>query len=206
MIDLDLLLAWGGAYKKARAGEIIFQEGQSCIFYYQLLSGNIKWVNINNEGKECVHAIAGPGEPVGELPLFDNQPYAANAIAESECLLIRLNKISFMQLLKENVDLHFAFTKMLSKRIRYSFSLLNSYFTHHPHDRVATLINSLKKENRNIDHNTGQLMLTRKQIADMTGLRIETVIRTIRSMHEKGDLTICKGKVFCENMIQLIQL
>ena len=41
-----------------------------------------------------------------------------------------------------------------------------------------------------------QLKLTRQQIADMTGLRVETVIRAMRNMHEKGELTIEKGKVF----------
>jgi CRP/FNR family cyclic AMP-dependent transcriptional regulator len=31
----------------------------------------------------------------------------------------------------------------------------------------------------------------------MTGLRVETVIRSIRLMHEKGKLLIEKGKVYC---------
>ncbi|MCG7859309.1 hypothetical protein MD537_20195 [Flavihumibacter sediminis] len=30
----------------------------------------------------------------------------------------------------------------------------------------------------------------------MTGLRVETVIRTIRTLHERGRLTIQRGKVF----------
>ncbi len=36
--------------------------------------------------------------------------------------------------------------------------------------------------------------LTRQQIANMTGLRVETVIRTIRSLHDTGQLTIERGK------------
>ena len=39
--------------------------------------------------------------------------------------------------------------------------------------------------------------LTRQQIADMTGLRVETVIRTIKNLEHKGDLVIDKGKVYC---------
>jgi CRP-like cAMP-binding protein len=39
--------------------------------------------------------------------------------------------------------------------------------------------------------------LTRQQIADMTGLRVETVIRSIRHMQDKGALVIDKGKVYC---------
>ena len=38
--------------------------------------------------------------------------------------------------------------------------------------------------------------LTRQQIANMTGLRVETVIRTIRAMQDKGLVTIERGKIF----------
>ena len=68
MIDIDVLLAWGAAYKKLSAGEIIFREGQACSFYHQVVSGKVKWLNIDDEGKECIHAIAGPGESFGEFP------------------------------------------------------------------------------------------------------------------------------------------
>ena len=37
---------------------------------------------------------------------------------------------------------------------------------------------------------------TRQQIANMTGLRVETVIRTIRHLNEIGSLDIVNGKVF----------
>jgi len=36
MINTDLLIAWGAAYKKVQAGEIIFSEGNEAQFYHQL--------------------------------------------------------------------------------------------------------------------------------------------------------------------------
>jgi len=39
-------------------------------------------------------------------------------------------------------------------------------------------------------------MLTRQQIADMTALRVETVIRIMRIMHDKEEIRIEKGKVY----------
>ena len=38
MIDVDILLALGAAYKKVAAGEIIFREGAVASFYQQLVS------------------------------------------------------------------------------------------------------------------------------------------------------------------------
>ena len=49
-----------------------------------------------------------------------------------------------------------------------------------------------------------QIKLTRQQIADMTGLRVETVIRVMRQLHEKGVIQIQKGKVYFSNMTEVI--
>ncbi|MCX6300434.1 MAG: Crp/Fnr family transcriptional regulator [Bacteroidetes bacterium] len=197
MINTDLLLAWGAVYKKINTGEVIFKEATQCHFYTQLVSGRVKWVNIDDEGKEFIQTIIEPGECFGEIPLFDEGTYAATALAEEESVIIRLHKASFIQLIKENPEIHFAFTKLLAKRVRFKFLLLKTIALHAPEARIATLINYLKSENKNFCPKCNQLKLTRQQIADMTGLRVETVIRTIRSMHNKGSLIIEKGKVFC---------
>jgi CRP-like cAMP-binding protein len=42
-----------------------------------------------------------------------------------------------------------------------------------------------------------KIELTRQQIADMTGLRVETVIRSIRELERNGHLKIERGKVYC---------
>jgi len=197
MINIDTLLAWGAAYKKVTAGEVLFQEGNQCTFYTQLVSGSIRWVNIDDEGKEFIQTIIEPGECFGEMPLFDDGPYAATAIADQDSVVLRLLKPTFLQLLKENFDIHFSFSKLLAKRVRFKFLILKSIAYHAPEARISALINYLKKENKNFCPKCNQLQLTRQQIADMTGLRVETVIRAMRQMHEKGELVIDKGKVYC---------
>jgi CRP/FNR family transcriptional regulator, cyclic AMP receptor protein len=197
MIDMDLLLAWGGAYKKIPRGTTIFTEGTTCCFYYQLVSGQVQWLNINDEGKEFIQLIINPGECFGELPLFDNNPYAATAVADEDSVIIRLHKPVFTRLLHENPEIHFKFTRLLAERIRFKFMLLESLACQDPGFRIARLLGYLKKENKNFCPDCHQLKLTRQQIANMTGLRVETVIRSMRQMHEKGELLITKGKVYC---------
>lgn len=204
MININLLLAWGATYKKVSAGETIFSEGQSCIYYYQLVSGSIRWISIDSDGRECIHGIIEQGESFGEFPLFDDAPYAASAIAEEDSVLIKLYKPTFLELLKENPDILFNFTRLLTKRLRFKYSLFKSYASHNPQIRIVNLINYLKSENKNFCPECDQLKLTRQQIADMTGLRVETVIRTMRQMHERGEIVINRGKVYCKDMIEVI--
>lgn len=197
MIDIDTLLAWGAAYKKLDAGDIIFMEGSEASFYYQLVRGKVKWVNIDDNGREFLQSLIEAGESFGELPLFDDQPYAATAIACEESVVIRLHKSTFLKMLQENQDIHFSFTRLITQRLRFKFYIIKEIAYHDPENSISRLLQYLKSAQKNICPECNQVKLTRQQIADMTGLRVETVIRTIRNLHEKGLLTINRGKVYC---------
>ncbi len=196
MIDINTLLAWGAAYKKIAAGEIIFQEGTPSSFYYQLVTGKVRWVNINEEGNEFIQTIIEPDECFGEFPLFDDEPFAASAIADEASVIIRLHRSSFYQLLKENPELHFKFSRLLTQRLRFKFLILKELAKHNPENSISTLLNYFKQTQKNICTKCNRLKLTRQQIADMTGLRVETVIRTMKTMQSKGEIQISKGKVY----------
>jgi CRP-like cAMP-binding protein len=196
MIDVDLLLAYGATYKRVPKGNIIFSVGDNCSFYYQLLTGRVNWLNINDNRNEFIQMLIDPGECFGELSLFDNEPYGESAIADEDSVVIRLYKPVFNQLIRENVAIHFNLTNYCPTDT-FRFMLLHSFACHDPVERIKTLLNYFKKENKNFCIESRQLKLTRQQIADMTGLRVETVIRAMRHMHEAGAVLIENGKVFC---------
>jgi len=197
MIDIDTLLAWGAVYKKLEPEEFIFREGGECPFYYQLVSGSVRWSNINDDGREFIQYMIEPGDSFGEMPLFDGLPYAASAIADKDSIVIRLHKTSFAKIIKENPDMYLRFLNLFSERLRFKFLLLKELSCFGPEHRISTLFSYFKKSNRNINKRHNKLELTRQQIADMTGLRVETVIRSIRHMNDTGELTIERGKVYC---------
>jgi CRP/FNR family transcriptional regulator, cyclic AMP receptor protein len=196
-ISEDILLSWGAVYKKVNKGDVIFLEGTQASFYHQLVDGKVKWVNINEEGREFIQIMIEEGESFGEFPLFDDGPYAASAVAEEDSLILRLHKSHFLQLLKSNFEVHFSFNRLLVERLRFKFLTLKEIAYNNPEQRVSTILNYYKHNKAPMV--TGRLCklpFTRQQIADMTGLRVETVIRTIRNLHDRGALTIQRGKVY----------
>ncbi|MEP6746192.1 MAG: Crp/Fnr family transcriptional regulator [Bacteroidota bacterium] len=197
MIDIDTLLAWGATFKKVSANETIFHEGTEGHFYYQLVSGAVHWININDNGSEFIQDIVGAGESFGEFHLFDESRYAASAIATKDSVIIRLNKKTFLNMLKEHPEIHFAFSKLFTERLRFKFLLLKELSCFGPEHRISTLLAYFKTVKKNICDECHQIKITRQQIADMTGLRVETVIRSIKKLQEKGELVITKGKVYC---------
>lgn len=197
MIDIDELLALGAAYKQLKAGEFIFREGSSASFYHQLVSGTVRWSNFDDAGREFIHNLVTEGECFGELPLFDGEVYAANAIADEDCIVLRLHVSVFRQLLREKPDLHFAFSKLVAQRLRFKFMFSKELSTHNPESSILTLLAHLKATRKHVCGSCSRINLTRQQIANMTGLRVETVIRTMRSLQSQGLLQIEKGKVYC---------
>lgn len=196
MIDIDILLTWGATYKKLAPEEILFKEGTACNFYYQVVSGQMRWVNINEDGKEYLQTLTEPGECIGELPLFDGGFFAATAIANKETHVLRLHQSVFQQLLISQPDIHFSFSRLLTQRLRFKFFLLKEVASHNPENIITALLKYLKEKGDHVCPVCNQLKLTRKQIAEMTGLRVETVIRVMRHLNEKGFLQIQKGKVY----------
>ncbi|MBX2906135.1 MAG: Crp/Fnr family transcriptional regulator [Taibaiella sp.] len=204
MIDIDLLLTLGATYKKVSQGEIIFMEGSRCNFYHQLVCGKIRWNNINDEGKEYLQSMVEPGESFGELPLFDEGPYVASATAEEDSVIIKLHISTFHQLLAEYPEILMSFSKLLAQRLKFKFFMLKDLLCKEPEERISSLLTYLRQTKHNICAECGKVKLTRQQIANMTCLRVETVIRAMRNMNDRGDISIRKGKVYCGNMTPVI--
>ncbi|HRH57882.1 MAG TPA: Crp/Fnr family transcriptional regulator [Chitinophagales bacterium] len=196
MIDEDILLARGAVYRRIKKNEFIFHEGGKCSFYFQLVQGKVSWLNFDDEGKIFIQSIVEPGECFGELPLFDGEPYAASALAETDIVILQLPKSTFQLLLKEDAEILLSFSKLLAQRIRYKFLLLKEIACHNPEQRIITLMNYLREKNLNANQSSFRINLTRQQLAGMTGLRVETVIRVIKKLSKSGKLCIEKGKVF----------
>ena len=196
MINIDTLLSQGGAYKKVSAGEMIFQEGDHSFYYHQLVEGKISLCNFNDDGREILQELVSPGECFGEFPLFDQEGYACTAIALTDCTIMRLAAHSFSKLLEEMPNISMAFNRILAQKLRFKLFLFRGLSTHSPEHIVEELFKYLHKNTDKVCGDCNKLLLTRQQIANLTGMRVETVIRATKILENKGKLSIDKGKVF----------
>jgi CRP/FNR family transcriptional regulator, cyclic AMP receptor protein len=160
------------------------------------VEGQVRWDNLNPDGKEFIQSIIEPGDSFGDIPLFDDQPYAANAVANQDSVILCLPKPSFRQLLAENPAVHLCISRNLAKQLRLKFLLLKTIALENPEIIIRTVLQQEKCKQTPNGHRHFPVNLTRQQIANMTGLRVETVIRTIRHMSDTGQLEINHGKVF----------
>jgi CRP-like cAMP-binding protein len=195
-IDENTLLAWGATYDRVRKGEFIFREGSLCRYFHQLTEGSVRWINIDERGRECLQSLIVPGESFGEIPLFDDGPYVASAIANEASIIIRLPKDRFLEMLHSYPNVHAAIDRKMSEHLRFKFIILKTLAHQSPEVRIRQLFDFMKTEQKYICPRYHYIMLTRQQIADLSGLRVETVIRAIRRMHDKGQLLVENRKIY----------
>lgn len=196
MIDERLLLQYGAIEITLEKGQHLFHEKERATSYFQVKSGKIKMFNLNSEGKLFTQGMFGAGESFGEPPLFDDSAYPACTVAEENSCLFKLSKARFIRLLKENPDIHFAFTRMLATRLMYKSMILKEISGHNPEHRILSLIDYMKKEKGVPSDQKYEVTLTRQQIADFTGLRVETVIRSVKTLEKEGSLKLIGHKVY----------
>lgn len=191
MVDLTLLVKYGAVKKKLIPGQVLFRENETAFFYYQIVEGKIKMNNYNDDGAELIQGIFEGSKSFGEPPLFGNFKYPANAVALTKTEIIALEKTLFFKMLKKNYNLSLYFLAVLSKRIRYKAILSKEVKGFDAPHKIETLLNLLKTQKT-----VEEIKATRQTIASLTGLRVETVIKTIKNLEKLGKLKIKNRKIF----------
>ncbi len=197
MIAETLLESYGAKKLRMGKGTMIFSEGDSPNYYYQIRSGEVKMNNYNEEGKEFIQNIFSVGQSFGEPPLFVDSPYPANAMALTEVELLVLRKEDFIELLGKEPTVALSIIQGLSRRLLYKAVMAPEISSQGPGRKLLTLLNFQKKSHAGVSEPCSfKVPLTRQQMADLTGLRVETVIRAIKQLEKDGVLKIERGKVF----------
>ena len=179
--------------KKHEKNSLIINEGSTSLYFYYLLEGELSVYNLTPEGKEFLQHKVRENNFFGEPAVLLEKPFPGTVEVTSEfAKILRIKRENFLQYLKNNPDWYLEFTKSIAeKSIIKSNSLKNIVFLN-PEDRIIKQLNDYKegKDEKII------IELTRKELSNMTGLRIETIIRTIKKMEKDGKLQIINGKVF----------
>ncbi len=194
-IDLDLLFSWGAITKKYNKNEVIFSEEEDAHFYYQIIEGSIKMFTTNDEGKELTQGVFSNGESFGEPPLFINKPYPSKAITVNNCILVKLSKDKFLKIIEEYPLIQRSFLNLMASKIlrktRNTIDIINQK----PEFRIIAFLNNFK-ENSECGAIKTIVPFTRQEIANFTGLRVETVIRVMTKMKQLKKIEIINHKIY----------
>ena len=177
--------------------EFIFWEGDTPQWFYIIAEGKVKVLKHSSLGREFIISFFGPGEMFGEVAVFENKPYPASAQAATATKVVGIKRENLLTFLSTHPQIALKIINVLGGRLRDAQSRLRDLAGERIEQRLASVLLMLSTK-------LGPtLPFTRQEIADMVGATIETVIRAMSQLKERGIIRSLRGKVIILNKEKL---
>jgi CRP/FNR family cyclic AMP-dependent transcriptional regulator len=187
--------------RSAPRSSLIMAAGDATESLYVVISGRLKVMMGDAEGKEVILSLIGPGEFFGEMGLIDDSPRSASVIAIEPCELLSLSRRDFKKFMAENFDMTMAVMKGLVRRLREADRKIGSLALLDVYGRVARLLIDMS-ENVN-----GQKIVTKRlpkqDIAKMIGASREMVSRVMKDLQMGGYIEMRGSTIVVRDTIML---
>lgn len=103
--------------KLYRDGEVIIRQGEAADGLFVVLAGQLEILS-EHDGRETRIRIAGEGELIGEMAVFERQVRSATVRALGEARLLTVDRKNFLRRINEDPSLAFRIVETMSRRIR----------------------------------------------------------------------------------------
>jgi len=164
--------------------ETVFSEGDDGNGFFIVASGTVKVYKVSPDGKEQILHIFGPGEPVGEVPVFTGQPFPASAEALVKSHLLFFPRKAFVDLISENPFLSLNMLAVLSERLRQFTVQIENLSLKEVPGRLSTYLLYLSEEQENKE--SLSLNISKGQLASLLGTIPETLSRIFAKMSDQN--------------------
>lgn len=178
------LLARTIVRKSAPRNARIIGAGDPTDSLYIVIHGRLKVLMSDEQGREVILSILGPGEFFGEMGLLDDSPRSASVVTLEPCELLTISKTDFKRRLAENSDLSLTVMRGLVKRLREADQKIGSLALMDVYGRVARLLLEMAEEVNG--EKVVVKKLSKQDIAKMIGASREMVSRVMKDLQVGG--------------------
>ena len=179
----------------------VMASGDPTDSLYIVLSGRLKVMMSDAEGKEVILSILGPGEFFGEMGLIDDAPRSASVVSIEACELLSIAKRDFKKCLAENFEMAQAVMRGLVRRLRDADRKIGSLALLDVYGRVARLLLDMSEM---VD---GEKIVTKRlpkqDIAKMIGASREMVSRVMKDLQMGGYIEVRGSNIVLRDTITL---
>jgi CRP/FNR family transcriptional regulator len=186
-------LAEKAVERRLNRGEILFVLGEKAKGLYVIASGSLRAYRTGNDGREQTIHTEKSGSTIGELPLFDDQPYPSTVSAEEDSVVLFLDKDAVRQMCHDHPEIAMAALRVLARRLRKCAELVETISLRAVGQRLAQWF--LNEADAQEGKRKGgvveiDIALSREQMAARVGSVREVVSRALARLEEAGLIQI----------------
>ena len=173
--------------KHLAKGETLFQAGQPSDAVWVVKTGRVHLMKFLPDGKASTTCVMTPGEPFCCLPALDQKAYPADAIAAVESVVIRIPQHAFHDAMQRSALFMQGALCLFCDRLR-GVEEKSCMVYESAEQRLAQVLLGLTKKFG------ATVPLTRQELAEITGLTLETTIRTLSRFKRQGLIRSVRGQ------------
>lgn len=181
-----------GTRQKYKRGNVVVLEKESGASLFVIVSGKVKVVRTDEEGREVILSMFGPGEFFGEMSLLDGMARSASVVALTKSELFMIHRRDFLESLHEFPRIAIALLAEMAMRLRKADMQIKSLSLKDAAGRVANVlliladdIGVFRKGKVEIDD-----LPLQQDIANMAGTSRETVSRMLHQFVREGSIEL----------------
>lgn len=181
--------------KDYKAKSSILKQGEAGDSLYLILDGSVS-VQVEDEsepGHMLVVAYLNPGDFVGEMGLFDDEPPVRSAmvVAKTQCEVAEISYERFHQIRSQFPDILYAVSRQLGARLRQTTRKLSDLAFVDVSGRIAHTLLDLCKEPDAMTHPDGmQIKITRQELGKIVGCSREMAGRVLKNLEQDGLVSV----------------
>lgn len=193
--------------QRVKSGHHLYRAGDRFHSLCAIRSGFFKTYELNKDGQEQVSGFHMAGELMG-LDAISNDLHACNAIAleDSEVCEIPFQRLE--ELMAEIPLLQRQFHRFFSRELAADHSLVMLLGTMNAEERLAVFLLNLSDRllARGLSPTTIHLSMSREEIGNYLGLKLETVSRTFSKLQKEGLIEVERRNLTIKDMARLREI
>lgn len=189
--DIERLDALLNLRQRIQAGQHVYRAGTAFHSLYAIRSGVFKLYRLSAEGKEQVMGFYLPGELFG-LGGISTGSYALSAVALEDSHVCEVPFARLEELAQEIPALQRQIYRLLSTEILQDWDAMSVLGSMQAEARLAAFLQDLSErlQRRGFSPTQLHLSMSREEIGNYLGMKLETVSRTFSKLQKDGLVTV----------------
>ena len=195
-MDLDTI-SKVGVRTKYKKGSIILLEEEAGAALFVIVSGKVKIVRTDDDGREVILSILGENDFFGEMAILDGLARSASVVAITKADLFMIHRRDFLNLLTDFPAVAISLLKELTMRLRKADAQIKSLSLKDAAGRVANVILQLADDIGRIRKGRVEIdeLPLQQDLANMAGTSRETISRMVHLFIKKGHVELQGNKL-----------
>jgi CRP-like cAMP-binding protein len=189
---LDRLCRYAKTVKYKRGAKVV-SKGDPGASMFAVARGTVRMSSSSPDGRAALLNLIGAGETFGEIAMLDGQARSTDAIANTDCELLVIDRRDLLPFLREEPDLAMRFIELLCTRLRWTSEQVEELILQNLSARLASAL--VRLVGRKTGNGSSTIDATQQQLSEMVGISRESTNKQLVAWAGQGLVRLEHGAI-----------